>query len=624
MTAVENTDIPVADISSQYRYPSLETGSHIRLVTILPRAEASLTNGPLSIKLQQCPLSQCPPYKALSYTWGQSHCSDRAYCENGEYINVTPNLLAALLHLRGRQPVTLWIDAVCINQEDVKERNCQVRLMSQIYQKARQVIVWLHSPEPVPPGDDKPWVMVQKPGIEDYHLNENNEWIRTPRAQEDYKIAELPRHALNMFRHPWFMRIWILQEVAYARDIVIKTGEQTIYWEDAQDWMSKYLDRASDYRNTFVEEEVELNIGMMSVMDEWRSQIKANIFTLPFTALIDRSQYCGATEPKDKVFALLSLASDVNDFEIDYSWSEAKICSCLTRHLILQNNTLDILRCIGTRDRSSDSDTLPSWVPNLFGVTQCSPLLPYNEWSVAPSQSIEGYFTVAPLCNETTLVVKCLWVLDVAQVEIPQIKGDQLPTLRSLLEVIEQWYNAVLDHAEYETKDARYRINSFWGTIRRTLSSEAMEEKIDKVYTAGEGWHWHFRKLYDEDVGDSQPEDAYDPDNELDDTYIFEADNPELYSTWARDVMFDQAEMRHLRGRAFGFTNNGRMALLPSDVEEGDYICLLYGIQMPFVLRKVTDGTYRVVGPCYVHQHFSWDKFESDESWEQLQWITLV
>ena len=74
--------------------------------------------------------------------------------------------------------------------------------------------------------------------------------------------------------------------------------------------------------------------------------------------------------------------------------------------------------------------------------------------------------------------------------------------------------------------------------------------------------------------------------------------------------------MRTFWGRAFGFTNNGRMALLPSDAEEGDHTCLLDGIQIPFVLRKVKLESYRVVGPCYVHQRFSWDVFGSQHYWK--------
>lgn len=229
MTAVANSNLLNANDRSQYKYPTLETASHIRLVTICPRTEVNPTYSSLSISLQQFPISQCPPYQALSYTWGQPDRSDRVHCEDDEYVNVTPNLLAALLHLQRLKPVTLWVDAICINQEDYKERSRQVSLMCQIYQKAKQVIVWLYRPEPTPPGDNEPWVMVQKPGFEDYHLNEDNVWIRTPRAQVDYKVVELPWYALTMFQHPWFLRIWILQEIAYARDIVIKTGGQTVY-----------------------------------------------------------------------------------------------------------------------------------------------------------------------------------------------------------------------------------------------------------------------------------------------------------------------------------------------------------------------------------------------------------
>ena len=183
-----------------------------------------------------------------------------------------------------------------------------------------------------------------------------------------------------------------------------------------------------------------------------------------------------------------------------------------------------------------------------------------------------------------------------------------------------------MDHPEYETKYSRHRVNAFWGTMRMTIGSDAVEEHIDKVYTAVEGWHWHFRKLYDfeDDIGDSQPEDAYDPGTALDDSFIFEADNPKLYSTWAHEVMFRPQEyMCPLRGRAFGFTNNGRMALLQSDAREGDHICLFYGIQLPFVLRNVKFGSYQVVGPCYVHQHFNWDMFESHHFWEKIPYIYL-
>ena len=216
----------------------------------------------------------------------------------------------------------------------------------------------------------------------------------------------------------------------------------------------------------------------------------------------------------------------------------------------------------------------------MFGVTQSPLLATYDEWSYALSLPREIEIAVTSLCNETKLVVKCLRVLDMKQVELAQITGHRNPTLRAILNVIEQWYSAVIDRPEYETKDSRHTINAFWLTMRMTLVSNVVEERIDKVHTAGKGWHWHFRTLYDfkDDIGDSQPKDAYDPDTALDNTFIFEADNPELYSTWSHEVMFRQEDMHLWRGSAFGFTTNGRMALLPSDVREGDHVCLFYGI----------------------------------------------
>jgi hypothetical protein len=54
------------------------------------------------------------------------------------------NLFEALLHLRGKKETRiLWVDAVCINQQDKSERNEQVRWMGEIYSSVQQVIIWL-------------------------------------------------------------------------------------------------------------------------------------------------------------------------------------------------------------------------------------------------------------------------------------------------------------------------------------------------------------------------------------------------------------------------------------------------------------------------------------------------
>jgi hypothetical protein len=86
-----------------------------------------------------------PKYEALSYCWG----SDELYKTieiNGQQIPVRRNLWGALKHLRHRLPRmkrTLWIDALCINQTDIMERNAQVSIMGSIFSMVTKVLAWL-------------------------------------------------------------------------------------------------------------------------------------------------------------------------------------------------------------------------------------------------------------------------------------------------------------------------------------------------------------------------------------------------------------------------------------------------------------------------------------------------
>ncbi|KAK2754755.1 ankyrin repeat and sam domain containing protein 6 [Colletotrichum kahawae] len=83
------------------------------------------------------------PYEALSYVWGSSDLTHRIEV-NGKELSITANLHVALSHLRLIDADrVLWVDAVCIDQNNHKERGHQVQQMGDIYHQARQVVVWL-------------------------------------------------------------------------------------------------------------------------------------------------------------------------------------------------------------------------------------------------------------------------------------------------------------------------------------------------------------------------------------------------------------------------------------------------------------------------------------------------
>ena len=84
-----------------------------------------------------------PPYEALSYVWGYTTGDHEITCD-GAPLLVISNCLDALRHIRLRRNVRrLWVDAICIDQSSLPERNQQVRMMGTIYASAQKVLIWL-------------------------------------------------------------------------------------------------------------------------------------------------------------------------------------------------------------------------------------------------------------------------------------------------------------------------------------------------------------------------------------------------------------------------------------------------------------------------------------------------
>lgn len=126
-----------------YRYKSLLPGKHIRLLFLYPTEDfqASITCSLLQLSLDNFN-PNLYPYEALSYTWGVRNREHEVICD-GHKIFVTRNCHTALKYLRlPSQTRILWVDAICINQLSISERNHQVKLMGDVYKLARKVLIW--------------------------------------------------------------------------------------------------------------------------------------------------------------------------------------------------------------------------------------------------------------------------------------------------------------------------------------------------------------------------------------------------------------------------------------------------------------------------------------------------
>ena len=182
---------------SQYHYSSLSLGpDNIRLLRLLPYENDSSERTEIRCELfeytLQDPGKGTHLYEALSYTWGGSD-KPRSISINKQNLAVTENLHAALLRLQDRSlERILWIDAICINQENLKEQSQQVQLMAKIYSKATRVLVWLG--ETADNSDT---------ALERMRIAAENE---SPDSLNDKTIRQA---ILALLQRPWFRRIWV-------------------------------------------------------------------------------------------------------------------------------------------------------------------------------------------------------------------------------------------------------------------------------------------------------------------------------------------------------------------------------------------------------------------------------
>lgn len=214
-----------------FEYESIESPHDLRACELLPGNE----DEDVHIKLYHQPLSALKECEALSYEWGSQFKDNIIYCD-GKILKVTRNLMVALKRLRNRKPPSsesrlLWIDAVCINQQDADEVPKQILIMSDIYANAKRVLVWI--------GEEKTLTREAFgifPVLAMYYeksvwplgeFDENNDWriIRQSSILVDGdRIEQLtqeecwPSVLELLTSRTYFTRLWMVQEVALSRE----------------------------------------------------------------------------------------------------------------------------------------------------------------------------------------------------------------------------------------------------------------------------------------------------------------------------------------------------------------------------------------------------------------------
>jgi ankyrin repeat protein len=285
----------------EYKPISLE-GPAFRLLRLLKG-----NNDPIQCQLFESKLAlpeHICDYAAISYTWG----SISRPCDiivNGGNMTVTKNAYLALRDLRHRERhQVLWIDAICINQDNKDEQGQQVQLMRSIYSGAKRVIIWLGEAT-----YDTDYVMdyIKQLEREGFNHTSNSQEIfdKIKHDLRPDKRSLLVEGLQSLLHRSWFKRVWIIQETANAQVAEIVCRSKSVL--------------ASTFALTPPLLGITPDLHCQSILDIMPGSLrdsswwggKRDLYTM-----LGKFRDSEATESRDKIYALLGICSDVHSIDI--------------------------------------------------------------------------------------------------------------------------------------------------------------------------------------------------------------------------------------------------------------------------------------------------------------------
>lgn len=308
----------------EYRYSDLPPqGSEIRLL----RIERGLLSDPIRCEIfESYPDRDEATYQALSYVWGPSSQTHSIQILGWDFY-VNEALHTALRHIRRpTTDVVLWVDAICINQLDRKEKASQVSQMGRIYEAAEEVLVWLGVDDMGGSMEaliryinaiDARATEYKALGRSQDHLGLCLQAMSDRSPDERTSMAATHRDAMQaLLKRQWFQRIWILQEIARARMARIVCGEFSC--------PARTFALMPSLMGLEVDEQTQVVLDIMPRVRQktwWPSKRDLHSLLIKFS-------HCQATIERDKIYALVGMSDDAHDpnvFPISYSTADMMV-----------------------------------------------------------------------------------------------------------------------------------------------------------------------------------------------------------------------------------------------------------------------------------------------------------
>lgn len=368
-------------MAHKYIYHPLDRSENdgFRILELQPGSRTA----PIICNLVCATLAHHPAYDAISYVWGSSTKSNSIKCD-GKKLFITNNLRDALIRVRRLdRPRWLWVDSLCIDQDNLTEKGHQVQSMGKIYGAASCVLIFLGVADNG--NSQKAMTLVR----------EVSDMVSRTLEQCSQELDSFPHLALDdpllnderweafdeMMSRPWFERGWVVQEAALAKTAIVLWGTSQCTWTRLMDtliWLSwRTYSFYSQVTSTGDIHKMLYLAGGCSRQTRlkplyYRGYSKAaNDVSLP--DLLDSARSLRLTNPVDRVFAFIEIGAQLSHqklrIEPDYKKTAEAVFTEFAVAYIQSTGDLRLLRCIQHTEETIARE-VPSWVP-LWTLDEC-------------------------------------------------------------------------------------------------------------------------------------------------------------------------------------------------------------------------------------------------------------
>ena len=582
---------------SVFRYRPLNPA--IREFRVLDlRGPCTLLDGRFTYgTIRHLSLNDNPTFIALSYVWGTQSLK-RPILIDGHIFHVTENLAKALERFQHADWILpIWIDAICINQEDDVEKSSQVQEMGNIYRTAQFVLGWLG-----PEANDSSTAITSFV----YIAQEILEMPDGPCQRERYELFSkiLPSGTQNedlafptaavvsLMNRPWWQRIWVVQEVVLAKKVYIVCGNMDTAFDMFMlaftamyelpvinavfhDALSKHLQPLHPlYRSC----DPRLLQAAIHGQNQEPQPLERRMLDV---------NGMKATDPRDHILSLLGMVSDAAELGIraDYTKSCLAIYTEVAMGLLKRQGHLQVL----TKSKFPKQQRgLPSWVP---------------DWSLKTGPTIwdarESLFSTgrssSPLAikfGEGTLT----------------ITGAKFGTIKK---VGRSWDNSDLS---YNSRVLRNILWEFKDFTRANCNAYKTEQDIEAAT-----WRTPIIDIEPSVFSETRRYNRR-ATKVMQDAFLDIQGTPRAPENRQASILpssFPYITMMHaLHDRRIFATDSGFLGLGPQHLQPNDLVCVLLGAEVPFILRELQQDAvtsfpwrfwrnssrcYELVGECYIH-----------------------